>query len=166
VQLTVIGAYLPRLDQTRLERWIADDVASFKSTIRELRTQGIAQTTDEEIELRAEELPEELNYDLQRAALFEVEVLNNSAAFEGSCFQEHHSTAASWEPVFLSLSGDAVVCEKYEAPADLRNFRIVFYIHDWPDNGVLEGPTGVLPLPSFTPVPERLWILAPYSLVD
>ena len=166
MQLTVVGAYLPRLEQARLARWIAEDVASFKRTLRELREQGITQRTDEEVEERAQELPVELDYDLQRVALFEVEVLGNVAAFVGSSFQESKSTAASWEPVYLSLSGEEIVCNNYDAPPELHDFRIAFFIHDWPQNGVLEGPTGQLPLPPFSPVPERLWKLAPYSLVD
>jgi len=166
MQLTVVGAYLPRLDQARLSRWIADDVVSFKKTIRELRERGVTQTTDEEIELRAEELPEELNSDLQQVALFEVEVLGNSKVFVGTSFQERKTTAVSWEPVYLSLSGEEVICDKSDAPPELQEFRVAFYIHDWPQDGLLDGPLGELPLPPFSPLPERLWKLAPYSLVD
>lgn len=71
MQLTVIGAYLPRLDQARLSRWIAEDVESFKATIRALLERGIGKMSDDEIELRAKDLPHELNDDLQQVALFE-----------------------------------------------------------------------------------------------
>lgn len=166
MQLRVIGAHLPRLDQAGIASFIEDDVASFKATMRDLIARGVSTATPHEVEERALELPGELNADLQRCALFEVEVTGNGQDFDPTDFSNPVSGYLGWEPAFLSMDGEQVVTEAYKAPADLSDFRVAFYIHEWDEPGQLVGPTGTLALPSFTPVPARLWKLAPYACVD
>lgn len=166
MNLRVVGAHLPRLDQAGIASFISSDVASFKETMRDLVARGISKATPEEIEKRALELPEELDADLQRCALFEIEVTGNASEFDPTEFMNPETSFVGYEPVFLSMDGESVVTESYNAPAAMSAFRVAFYIHEWDEPGVLVGPTGALPLPSFTPVPARLWKLAPYSCLD
>ena len=166
MQIRVVGAHLPRLDQSGLAAYIARDVAQFRATLRSLRERGIGQATDEEIDQRAEELPGELDADLQRCALFELEVSDNDLEFDPSDIGNPDTGYLGWEPAFLSPTGEEVITESYKAPPDLRHFRVAFYVHEWELPGRLSGPTGELTLPEFTPVPARLWELAPYSCVD
>jgi hypothetical protein len=166
MKIRVVGAHLPRLDQRGIDSFIASDVAEWRVTIRRLRNEGYTGLTDEEIATRAAEMPEELDADLQKCALFEVEVRDNSNEFDPSEFREPIAGGCGWEPAFLSMDGERVVLEGYRAPANMSEFRVAFYVHDWPDQGRLVGPTGELSLPEFSAVPERLWKLAPYSCVD
>ena len=166
MQIRAIGAHLPRLDQAGIAKFIADDVASFKTTLYDLVKRGIAQRSHEEIEERALELPEELNADLQRCALFELEVTENNQEFDPSEIGNSESGYLGWEPAFITMDGEAILTEAYRAPATLREFRVAFYVHEWDEPGRLLGPTGAIALPAFTAVPARLWRLAPYSCVD
>jgi hypothetical protein len=166
MRVRVLGAHLPRLDQAGIAKFIREDVERFKETLFGLIAAGTIKRDREEIESRALELPEELDYDLQRCALFELEVTENDTEFDPAEYGNPDSGGLGWEPAFLSLDGTSHVTEAYKAPASLRDFRVVFYVHDWELPGRLVGPSGELDLPSFTPVPERLWKLAPYSLVD
>lgn len=166
MQIRVLGAYLPRLDQGGIARFIAEDVARLKTTLLGFLAEGRFNLDAEEIEGRALELPAELDADLQRCALFEVEVTGNAGEFNPSDFTNPETGHAGWEPAFLTLDGQAIITESYRAPAELEAFRVAFYVHEWGESGSLSGPTGSLALPPFEPVPQRLWQLAPYACVD
>jgi hypothetical protein len=166
MQLRVIGAHLPRLDQAGIAQFIRDDVASFKATLIDLVARGISKLTHEEIDERALELPEEIDADLQRCAFFEVEVTENDQEFDPTEFSNQDTGYLGWEPAFLSVDGETIITEAYKAPSSLDHFRVAFYIHEWDEPGRLNGPGGLLSLPAFTPVPSRLWKLAPYSCLD
>lgn len=166
MHVRVLGAHLPRLDQAGIATFIRDDVLRFKQTMLELIDSGTVERDRDQVEERALELPEELDYDLQRCALFELEVTGNEAEFDPSEYGNPDSGRLGWEPAFLSMDGTAVVTEAYRAPPSLRDFRVAFYVHDWELPGRLVGPVGELELPPFTAVPARLWKLAPYSCVD
>ena len=166
MQIRVVGAHLPRLDQAGIAGFIYKEVERFKQTLFDLIDSGAIERDRQEVEERALELPEELEYDLQRCALFELEVTGNELEFDPSEYGNPESGGLGWEPVFMSMDGATVVTESYRAPASLREFRVAFYVHDWKLPGSLIGPTGAIQLPPFTPVPARLWELAPYSCVD
>ena len=161
-----MGAHLPRLDQAGIASFIREDGDRFKETLYGLNRTTSIKIPPEEIEARAAELPEELDDDLQRCALFELEVTENEAEFDPADFYNPDTGLLGWGPAFLSLDGTSILMEACKAPASLRNFRVAFYLHDWSHSGRLVGPTGELQLPPFSPVPERLWRLAPYSPVD
>jgi hypothetical protein len=112
------------------------------------------------------ELPEELNADLQRCALFEAEVTGNTSEFNPADFSNPVTSYAGWQPAFLTLDGKSILFEAYQAPATLEAFRVAIYIHEWDEPGTLVGPTGPLELPPFAKVPDRLWKLAPYACLD
>jgi hypothetical protein len=163
MQLRVIGAHLPRLDQAGITAFIANDVETFKATIYELVAKGIAKRTYAEIDRRALELPEELNTDLQRCALFELEIQGNDREFDPTELFNPDTGYVAWEPAFLTLDGEAILTDAHKASGSLESFRVAFYIHEWNEPGRLKGPMGELVLPPFTPVPPRLWKLAPYA---
>ena len=167
MKLTVIGAYLPRLTPQRLAAWIVEDVQSFATGIREMKSQGLAQSwSEEEIKSRAAELPEELEEALSAAALFEVLVENHVGDFDPFAIFERRTTSIAWEPVYLSLDGNRSIAERPSELASVKSFRVAFYVHDWSEGGELVGPTGPLVHPPFAATPERLWKLAPYALLD
>jgi hypothetical protein len=168
MRIRVVGAYLPRLDWPSVKAYIARDIENFRTTLHRLREEGICKASADEIEARALELPEEYALDLGACALFEIEVLGNTAEFDATDIRNPETGACGWEPAFLSLDGlETIDCPMWgKAPPSLRDFRAAFYVHDWNDGGRLIGPTGELSLPPFEPVPERLWRLAPYALVD
>lgn len=167
MQLTVLGAYLPRLTPERLAAWIAEDVHSFATGIRELKAQGLAQSwSEEEIDSRAAELPGELEEALGAAALFEMMVENHAGDFDPLAISEKHTTSVAWEPVYLSTDGNRSIAEHPRELAGVKSFRVAFFVHEWPEGGELIGPTGPLAHPPFTATPERLWKLAPYALLD
>lgn len=167
MKLTVIGAYLPRLTPERLALWIEKDVHAFATSIREMKLQGLAQSwSEEEIESRAAELPEELEEALSAAALFEVLVEDHLGDFDPFAIFEKHTGSVAWEPAYLSLDGTHSIGESNGDLPDVKNFRVVFYVHEWPEAGELVGPTGAIIHPPFAETPERLWKLAPYVLLD
>jgi len=118
MQVRVIGAYLPRLDQGGIARFIADDVSRFKATLLGFVAEGRFKLDAEEIESRALELPAELDADLQRCALFEVEVTGNATEFDPSDFTNPETGYAGWEPAFLTLDGDAIITESYRGVSE------------------------------------------------
>jgi hypothetical protein len=164
--ITVIGAYLPRLDQEGIAQFIERDVASFKNTMLDLIKRRISNSTEEDIEERALELPEELDADLQRCALFEVEITDFIGELDPTDFCNPDTGCVGYEPAFLSLDGMTVIADAYNTPSKLTGYRVAFYIHEWDDASRLVVPDGPLELPIFKPVPERLWELAPYSCLD
>ena len=167
MKLTVVGAYLPRLTPGRLSDWIQADVAAYVEGMRDLKSRGLAQSTsEEEIKEIAAELPGELAEALNAAALFEVVVEDHSGNFDPYTLREKQTTSVAWEPTYLSLDGERKIAESASELTEGTSFRVAFYVHDWPEDGVLIGPTGPLDLPPFKSVPERLWTLAPYEPLD
>jgi len=167
MQLTVLGAYMPRLTPARLAAWVAEDVQSFTKGIRELRTKGLAQSsTEEKIAARAAELTEELEEALTAAALFEVLVEYHAGDFDACAIFEKHTTSVAWKPAYLSTDGNRSIAEHPSELAGVESFRVAFFVHEWPEGGELVGPTGPLTHPPFAATPERLWKLAPYTLLD
>jgi len=134
--------------------------------MRERIETGRSSWSLEDVDERALEIADELNTDLQSCALFEVEVQENAQRFHASDFSNSATGLCGWEPAYLSLDGESVVSEASWVPPELETFRVAFYVHEWSESGRLLGPTGELELPACTPVPARLWKLAPYACLD
>jgi hypothetical protein len=167
MRLSILGAYLPRLSPERLAAWVKEDVKEFVDGIRELQQRGLAQSwSDHELRTRAEELPQELESSLNAVALFEMFVQDHHGEFDPFSTSEKETTSVAWEPAFLSVDGQELIGAEGADLRTVETFRVAFYIHDWPEKGVLVGPCGELPIPRFEPVPERLWTLAPYVQLD
>ncbi len=101
-----------------------------------------------------------MQYDLERAALFEAEVSNNDGSFDATRIER------AWEPVYLTPDGNAPLEESGVSVASAKAFRVAFYVQEWQEGQTLAGPNGPLVLPKFMRVPERLWHLAPYAIAD
>lgn len=167
MRVSVIGAHLPRLTPDRMSKWIAGTVKDFREQMIESVQSGLLKTwTLEEIAIRADELPDEYVSALRGVALFEILVDQSEGVFDFMQFSEQLTTSVAWEPVLLTEDGEATIETKDPFTTEMTAFRAAFYINDWPENGTLLGPTGPLSLLEFTPVPERLWKLAPYELLD
>jgi hypothetical protein len=158
----LLGAYLPRLTPERIARHVEEDRLRFVNVgIPDLQRRGFAlDWTKEAIEERATEIAEEKAYCIERAALFEVEILHADRHFEPGSFEN------AWEPAFLDPEGQRVVAGSMADLDFSQPFRLVFWVHDWGEEAVLEGPDGPIAIERFEPVPERLWALAPYEIVD
>lgn len=140
---------------------------NFVKGIRELQSHGLARSwSDDELRERATELPTELEDAMSSAALFEVLVEGHAGEFDPYEIWEKRTTSAAWEPAYLSEDGEVSIADNLSVLSSVTTFRVAFYVHDWPEGGELIGPTGALGSPSFQPVPERLWKLAPYALLD
>lgn len=158
----VVGAYLPRLDPGRLARYVAEDKWRYINVaVPDLRSKGFLKDfTDEYVVERAQEIAEETQRELQQAALFEIEVADSDGTFNVSDIE------GAWEPSFLSPDGAMLLECLGLSPANSKSFRVAFWIHQWSEGNELVGPDGPIELPQFSPVPERLWKLAPYAIVD
>lgn len=169
MRLKAVGAYLPRLDPARIRLFVEQQAETFLEGVRSLQLRGLTRNWTEPSMLeRAAEISEELGNDLQHAVLFELEVwLEAGESFDPYAVHQLapagmlDSGYVAWEPAFLSADG-----EQAQDALDSVHFRVAFYIHEWPEASLLRGPTGVLDLPEFAPLPERLWRLAPYALLD
>ena len=98
--------------------------------------------------------------------MFEVLVEGHVGDFDPFAIFEKHTTSVAWEPVYLSSDGIHSIAQSTGELADVKSFRVAFYVHEWPEGGELVGPTGPLICPPFAETPERLWTLAPYALLD
>jgi len=166
VNITLLGSYLPKLSADGIQSFIDRDIEEFIKTIRELREKGVTRHWPEDVlQERAVELRAELREDLNHVALFEVEVTGNDNSLDILNFQEPETTCCAWAHAYLTLDGDATLQEPHEAPPS-GNFRLAFYIQDWKDHSTLVGPLGPIEINNFQVVPERLWRLAPYELLD
>lgn len=167
MQISVLNAYRPNLDRVGMTRFIEQDIANWRRAVPELQAKGfLLDLTPEEVDLRCEEMREDLGVDLEQAALFELSVVGNSLPLQPSDIGNPVTGLLGWEPAFLSVDGEQVVHEGYQAPPTLSDFRLAIWIHEWAESPVLSSPWGDLVIPAFQLVPERLWRLAPYSTVD
>lgn len=158
----VVGAYLPRLDPERLGRYVAEDKWRYINVaVPDLRSKGLlTDFTDEYVVERAQEIADETQRELQQAALFEIEVTDSDGTFDISEIE------GAWEPSFLSPDGSMLLELLGLSPVNTQSFRVAFWIHQWSEGNELIGSNGPLELPQFSPMPERLWTLAPYAIVD
>ncbi len=166
MQVRVLGFHLPRLDARAVAEFIERDIAQFKASMRQRIEAGRSSWAPEEVDERALEIADELHTDLQTCALFELEIQHNDRRFLASDFSNSATGLCGWEPAFLSPAGDSILTEDSWVPPELKTFRVAFYVHDWGESGHLIGPTGALELPAASPVPARLWKLAPYAPLD
>lgn len=166
MNIRVIGAYLPRLAQNSINQFILHEVTEYKTFWIERIQSGKSDWSIEGVEEGALDLSDALNTDLQKCAMFEVEVTDNSQKFYASDFSNLVTGLCGWEPAYLSLDGESVIADGVWISSEIKSFRVVFYIHEWEELGRLSGPTGELSLPPFSAAPARLWRLAPYSCVD
>ncbi|TMG75769.1 MAG: hypothetical protein E6H75_06725 [Betaproteobacteria bacterium] len=165
-RITIVGVYSPKASRGRLERFIKDHVKGTKTAWAEMGLKA----TDSGKRLTA--IASELRSALGPAALIEALVENADKRFDPGDFVQQDSAQpeghwqVAWEEVFLTTDGEKVL---FHGPAGIpkrRSFRIAFYIHFWKHGAPLLSTYGPVQYPQPTPIPERLWRLAPYALVD
>jgi len=164
-RITVIGVYSPKASPERLEQFIREYLSRTKETLAAMGTK--ASDSDK----RWAEMAGELRSALRSAVLVEALVENRDDRFNPGDFvqpdpeQPKGQGQVAWEEVFLTQDGEKARQRETGLSED-RTFRIAFYIHLWKHGQPLLSSYGPLHYPQLTPVPARLWRLAPYALVD
>jgi len=178
-RISLIGVYLPILDPLRYNAFVATEVASqnpinFCDETKDLLVRlgrGL-----EIVALSPEELIERREYFEQEfAGVAQIEVLveNPDADFSVSDFQQIDPSVpgsfwqVAWNEKFLTADGSQGV-DAY-GPDGLpvtQKYRVAFFIHSWRQALGLNTSYGPLPMLEPVPIPERLWLLAPFELVD
>ena len=167
MNITVLNAYLPRLDQIGIWQFVEHEIDDWRRDVSELQAKGfLLELTREDVHERCMWIREQLDGDLQQAALFELQVTNNNSILTPSDIGNPVTGLLGWEPAFLSSDGSESVHDGNEAPPSLNDFLLAIWIHDWAESAFLFSPWGNLELPAFQPVPSRLWRLAPYYPLD
>jgi hypothetical protein len=165
-RITVIGVYSLEASPERLEQFINDYLTR---TRERLAQTGIKVSDSDE---RWADIARQLRSALRPAALIEALVENVDNRFDPGEFvqrdwrQPEDRWQVAWEEAFLTANGEEILCDhRTQLPAG-ETFRIAFYIHSWKHGQPLLSSYGPLEYPQLTPIPERLWGLAPYALVD
>jgi len=165
-QITVIGVYSPKASPERLKQFIKDHLTRAKSTLAEM---GMKASDSDK---RWAEIAGELRSALRSVALIEALVENPDDRFDPGDFvqrdpkQPEDRWQVAWEEVFLTPDGEKLLRKRKDGIPANRSFRIAFYIHLWKHGQPLLSSYGPLPYSPLAPIPERLWRLAPYALVD
>jgi hypothetical protein len=177
--VSVIGVHSPTLDRGRYDAFVAEQVnrqnpinfpEELKSFLRRVGRES------EIVALSPEELSERREYFEQEfAGVAQVEVLveNPDECFKIGGFQQVDPSVPSsrwqvaWNERFLTFDGMRVLGEYSfnELPTQSR-YRVAFFVHAWRHELGLNSTYGPLSLPPLSPIPERLWQLAPFELVD
>ena len=177
--LRVIGVYSPAMDKVRYETFVAAEVdrqnpinfsENLKSFLRSVgRGTELNAFSAEDLQERRDHLEREF------AGAVQVEVLveNPDERFSVSDFQQVNPAIPSahwqvaWNEAFLSADGLEPIAELRPAKLpSLDRYRIAFFIHHWQHELGLSSSYGPLSLLPLTPIPERLWEMAPFELVD
>jgi len=165
-RITVVGVYSPKASGGRLERFIKDSTKRTKVSWEQMGLKA----GDSGRRLAA--IASELRTALKSAVLIEALVENPDKCFDPGDFVQPDATKpegdgqVAWEEVFLTPDGRRMLSDRQSGIPRKRSFRIAFYIHLWKHGEPLLSSYGRLQYPKPRPIPERLWRLAPYSLVD
>jgi hypothetical protein len=165
-RITVVGVYSPKAPGGRLERFIKDCIKRTKIAWKEMGLKA----GDSDQRLAA--IAGELRTALKSTVLIEALVENPDRRFDPGEFVQPDATKpegnwqVAWEEVFLTSDGKKMLSDRQSGIPKKRSFRIAFYIHFWKHGEPLLSSYGPLQYPKPRPIPERLWRLAPYALVD
>ena len=177
--IRVVGVYIPKLDVARYNAFVQEQVdrqnpINFSDELKAfLKRVG---RESEIVALPAEELRERKEYFEQEfAGVAQIEVLIDSPdeRFAIADFQQINPALSSnrwqvaWAEKFLAPDGQSLLGEYRfnELPLE-STYRVVFFINSWQQELGLNSTYGPLTLVPPTPIPERLWSLAPFELVD
>jgi len=178
-RIYLVGVYIPTLDSERYCAFVDQEVSrqnpiNFSDELKDfLKRVG---REAEIVAMESEELEERREYFEQKfSGVAQVEVLveDPGTGFSVGDFQQVNPDNPSpnwqvaWGEKFLTPDGSALIgeFEFNDLPVE-RSYRVVFFIHDWKQHLGLDSTYGPLTLVDPSPVPERLWQLAPYGLVD
>lgn len=177
--LRVIGVYIPTLDRARYNAFVQEQVdrqnpinfsAELKAFLKRVgRESDIVALSIEELQERKEYFEQEFS----GVAQIEVLVEDPDANFKIADFQQTNPSVPSnrwqvaWSEKFLTRDGNSLLGEYQfnELPTE-RIYRVAFFVHLWKHELGLNSTYGPLALVLPAPIPERLWLLAPFELVD
>ena len=178
-RIRVIGVYSPVMDRARYNAFVDEQVArqnpiDFSKELKDfLKRVG---RESEIVALPAEEIQERREYfeqELSGVAQVEVLVENPDECFKVADFQQIDPSLpkvrwqVAWNEVFLSPDGERLLGEYHFNDRPIESvYRVAFFIHAWKHELGLESTYGPLTLVPHSPIPERLWRLAPFELVD
>jgi hypothetical protein len=177
--IKIIGVYSPTADRLAYDAFIQAEVNSQNPINFSEETKAFLRRVGREAEIVAlspEELDERREYleqELSSAALIEVLVDEPDSRFSVGHFIQPNAQLprglwqVAWCEKFLTEDGEQSLGEFNfnEKPTEGR-YRIAFYIHSWNSQLGLLSTYGPLDLPLPSPMPARLWRLAPYEQVD
>ena len=116
---------------------------------------------------------ERVRHQLESTVLVEVRVSDADDRFKVDDFAQENpqlpreSWQVAWAEAFLTGDGQQLLVERWDPlPADQRDFRVAFFIHNWNSELPLRTSYGVLPNTQLQEMPDRLASLVPYELVD
>jgi len=175
----LIGVCSPTIDRARYNAFVDEQVArqnpiNFSQELKDfLKRVG---RESEIVALPAQELQERREYfeqEFSGVAQVEVRVENPDEHFNVGDFQQIDPSLpktrwqVAWSEVFLSPDGEQLLGQYHfnERPAE-SVYRVAFFIHAWRHQLGLNSTYGPLTLVPQSPIPERLWRLAPFELVD
>lgn len=178
-RISLVGIYIPTLDAERYRAFVNQEISrqnpiNFSDELKDfLKRVG---REDEIVAMEPEELEERREYfeqEFSGVAQVEVLVEDPDTTFSIGDFQQANPSKPSsswqvaWAEKFLTPNGSALLGEYRfnELPVE-KSYRVVFFIHDWKQHLGLNSTYGPLALVEPTPIPERLWQIAPYELVD
>lgn len=178
-RVTLIGVYVPTLDAARYRAFVDEEVSrqnpiNFSAELKDFLKRVGRET--EIVALLPEELEERREYfeqEFSGVAQIEVLIEDPDDNFSVGDFQQVNLSIPSsrwqvaWGEKFLTADGSVLLGEYgfNNLPVE-RSYRVVFFIHDWKQQLGLNSTYGPLALVEPTPIPERLWQIAPYELVD
>lgn len=177
--ICVVGVHIPTLDRARYDAFVQEQVnrqnpINFSTELKAfLKRVG---RESEIVALSAEELQERREYfeqEFSGVAQIEVLVRNPDANFKLADFQQINPSIPSnrwqvaWCEKFLTPDGQALLGEyPFNRLPTEDVYRVAFFIHSWKHELGLNSTYGPLSLVPATSIPERLWQLAPFELVD
>jgi hypothetical protein len=176
-RIEILGVYSPSADHERYEQVVAAYAASCDpaNLPPRLREEFIRNGRDVEPlspeGLKDAEFP--IRFALSDAVYIEATILNVDQHFDAGQFTQADPNVpkerwqVAWNETYLSLDGETVLSgyPYNKAPKD-STLRVVFVIHCWNEQLPLGSSYGDITCPSPKPLPERLWRLAPYEMVD
>jgi len=178
-RIQVIGVYSPTVDMPRYRAFVSEQVAKqnpinfsdeLKAFLRRVgREADIVALSPEELQERREYFEQEFS----GVAQVEVLVEYPDARFSVADFKQvnpavpESRSQVAWNEQFLTPDGSRSLGEfRFNQLPSESSYRIVFFIHSWNQNLGLASTYGPLSLVPISAIPERLWQLAPFELVD
>ena len=177
--IRVVGVYSPTADAERYNSFVQEQVdrqnpINFSDELKAFLKR--AGRESEIVALPEDELQERREYFEQEfAGVAQIEVLieNPDGSFKIGDFQQIDPAVPSnrwqvaWSERFLTPDGEQLLGEYQFNELPTENiYRVVFFIHSWRQELGLNSTYGPLTLVPQMPIPERLWLLAPFELVD
>lgn len=109
---------------------------------------------------------------LESIALIEVLIKNRDAQFKCGDFTQRQvgvsreNWQAAWAEAYLSVDGEALVVDRWNAPPQVDDFRCTFFLHFYQPGKPLITSYGECKCPAIDEMPERLSRLVPFEPVD